>query len=192
MKNVHDRTVSPLARLSDFSYDEQDALIFGDSTYKFTFVRNPYSRLLSAYRSKIERCLPAKKEIIAVLDGKHKSEVESVERDITFSEFIDVVISQSALEMNSHWKHQVAHLNIESIEYDFIGRFETFSQDIKKVCKRIYGDNSVELPVSKNYTGADELLDVYYDRDLYHKVYTAFREDFERFEYTKVTDSIAA
>ena len=47
-KNIHDKNLSPLLSPLDIQ-NGLDSMFEGDEFFRFSFVRNPYSRILSAY-----------------------------------------------------------------------------------------------------------------------------------------------
>ena len=83
LTNIHDRAGSPLRRLLTFSPEVQEEMLYGNTYRRISFVRNPYSRVLSAYLSKVSKPLhtwkfdpdrahvrPPKADILAVIQGK--------------------------------------------------------------------------------------------------------------------------
>lgn len=183
MKNSHQRGLSPLKRLSNFQPDIQDQILFGQKYFKCAFVRNPYSRLLSAYKSKIEKNLPAKYEILSVLHNENDLEKLDLGEVIGFEQFVEIVCSQTLLEMNSHWKLQKYQIHADVIAYDFIGKLENTAQDIQSLTGELFDKKVKNLPVSKNATDARFTMDKYYDSRLANLVFEKFEEDFDMFGY---------
>ena len=192
MKSSHDRNASPLMRLSIFDHQLQDEILFGNKYFKFAFVRNPYVRLLSAYKSKIEKNLPAKYEILSVLHSENDKSKLDLQEQVSFEAFIDIVCSQEVVNMNSHWKIQKYHIHYDSIEYDFIGKLENVEQDLSFVTRKIFGSETKRLPISKNFTDSSSLLNNYYDRALARRVEEKYKSDFECFGYNSSILEIAA
>ena len=197
MANVHDRGNSPLGRLTEYSIDQQEEMLFGTSYKRVSFVRNPYSRILSAYLSKIGKPLngwkvnpkapnvrPPKAEILSVIQAKPSSEITDMSTKVSFDEFVDVVASQEVIDMDIHWKPQVAILNLDNIDYDFVGRMENFQEDFLNL-KNVTGNEELHVPsFSKNKTGSSEKLNTYYNDSIIQRVSTKFNDDFEAFEYS--------
>lgn len=182
-EDVHDRRSSPL--ISPFQLPENQLVdIFKRKDFfKFTFVRNPYSRLLSCY---LDRILPRKstpyKEFVRYI-GKE------VGYEVSFEEFIRVICSQSNKDQNNHWRLQYADAMCELIAYDFIGRQESFSTDMAVVWKKIYPRFSVPDFSSRNMspskTGSADKVSEYWARELREIVLARYAQDFDYFGYQR-------
>ncbi|MFX7776439.1 sulfotransferase family 2 domain-containing protein, partial [Acinetobacter baumannii] len=84
------------------------------------FVRNPFTRVLSGFLDKIRRNQPQKAQILR-MSGRSGHDL-SVE--ISFSEFIDAICAMPDSMLDVHWALQSQVIFLDSINYDFIGRFE--------------------------------------------------------------------
>ncbi len=108
--------------------------------YKFMFVRNPYERLVSAYRNKIEHKQPGQK-IHAGVEFK-----KWINEGISFSTFIErITSSEDILVTNSHWRPYWKYKETFGHEFDFIGKVENFNEDFSLVCDSI-GIPSKNIP----------------------------------------------
>ncbi|XP_020619568.1 carbohydrate sulfotransferase 11-like [Orbicella faveolata] len=109
--------------------------------FKFTFVREPFERILSAYKDKfVYPRFPRKKLQLhgtailrTVRPNASKSALDKLD-DITFREFIEYLVtkgsSKSTPVMNWHWDNYVNICGMCAVNYDFIGHYETFDQDL--------------------------------------------------------------
>lgn len=180
-ENVHDRRLSPL--ISPFQLTEEHLMeVFNsEDFFKFTFVRNPYSRLLSCY---LDRIVPMRstpyKELVRYL-GK------DVGYDVGFQEFIETICNQSIYEQNNHWRVQYYDAMCDIVDYSFIGKQERFSEDMTVIWKKIYSKFSVpnfestnSSPSRTNSTGK---VDIYWNSDLIKIVNSKYKLDFEYFKY---------
>lgn len=148
---------------------------------KFCFVRNPYSRLLSVYLDKIQRSRGQKRQVLLHM-GKDPSQLNA---PVSFSEFVDVVCEQPIVNMDPHWRVQYYQTFQDGITYDFIGRLESFRQDIVTVMTRINKDFGRYLSEERrNATDAAELLGKHYTEALVRKVRAKYAKDFEAFGYS--------
>jgi hypothetical protein len=178
--NWHDRSVSPL--LSPIQIGDVKKFISRDDIYKFCFIRNPYSRLLSVYLNKIVCNKPPKRIILQQL-GYNLNEIE---RELSFSEFVDAVVDQPIMFMNLHWRLQYYQTFQTAISYDYIGRLESFDKDIEVVLSNISQDYRLYLGTENDHaTNATSLLQDYYTKSLANKVYNKYKIDFEYFNYSK-------
>jgi len=128
------------------------ASLHGDDNFHFTFVRNPWSRLVSAYLNRIVgRGVEYRKLMTKlsrgpwyrpdkrVLHGVRKriSGVGWAERsEVTFRQFVmrEVAVA-SPVEMDPHWRPQHAFLGLHRL--DFIGRSERLAQDLRVLREKL-------------------------------------------------------
>ena len=180
LMDIHDRSQSSLKWPSD----RGELISFvGRSRLTFCFVRNPYTRVLSAYLDKfganLERRILFMKELGIEDPGPSP--------EISFAEFLELAAKQEAGAMNAHWRPQSYHLIDDDIRYDMIGRFETFSRDFTDILARI------DVEISKFFVAADEhktgveasFAKHYSDPLCGRLVRQMYAEDFERFGYSE-------
>lgn len=181
MPSVHDRGSSPL--LSPFQLDGQtlEKALMGDEFLRFTFVRDPYARLLSCFLDRIQ---------------DHKSRpyrelMRWMKKDIgykpEFQAFVKAISEQTPFQQNNHWRLQYSDIMMPEIEYDFIGKQESFDSDMSALMARITG-NSVDLQTDKvnaspSVTAARNKLPEYWTEELVQIVQNTFAKDFEAFDY---------
>jgi len=177
------KTDSPLAakeakllftRPSDLTSSEVESF---DDLYKFTVVRDPYIRTLSAFLDKVER----KQE-----SRRHKG----IKRDFRgFLKWLD----GGKLHSNAHWAPQSSLLLLPLEEFDFIGRVEGFPADLQSILGGINSKNKVPAKtditsIFSNSTSAIDKLAKYYDAETCKLVARLYRQDFEMFGYSLEND----
>ncbi|XP_067659294.1 carbohydrate sulfotransferase 14-like [Haliotis asinina] len=116
-----------------------------DKTVKIVFVRNPYSRLLSGYVDKIFSTNPDYMSIMGrhiIEDIRFKGQKEQTIQcgvDATFAEFVDYILYQYEhnLSMNNHFRPAHHRCAFCHMKYDYIGKMETFIEDMMFVSRRI-------------------------------------------------------
>ena len=179
-EDIHVREYSPLIRPAQTCGFER--LLSDNDFFVFCFVRDPYTRLLSAYLDKIVKHKKLRKDILISL-GYDSSDPN---RNVSFREFVDVVCEQSVLQMNPHWRVQYYQTFQDNINYDFIGKIENFNEDCTNVFSRIRKDYAnfyrSEL---RHATKSTNLFRQFYDNDLKEKVYNKYEIDFDHFGYKK-------
>lgn len=178
----HDRSVSPLARLDDLRKPTSLTELEQENYRFLTFVRNPYTRLLSCYRDKIMGNGEQKLKILQKL-GRGEEPLDSF---VSFSDFAKAVASQTDLEMNPHWRVQTSHILYGLVNYEFIGRFEQYDQDFIKLFN-LLGINDQDIPetrhLNRTKTGTSEQCEEFYNPEVQELVYQRYRPDFENFGY---------
>lgn len=127
---IHSRDNSPLKRPSDIGSTEQ--ILRDEGYFKFTFVRNPFDRLMSCYLNKIARPTAQRKVVLGLL-GRSQEAVEL----ISFDEFVGVIGRQTPTEMDPHWRPQWVQTLQGWVRYDTIGRFEDFDGELLRVGAQI-------------------------------------------------------
>lgn len=176
--SVHNRSLSPLkAPLAD-DFDLDD--VFGEpsSWFRFSFVRNPYSRALSCYLEKIagEQWLRDKR-LPALGFDPHD--------DVSFADFLRRVAQQEPPEMDIHWAPQHALLGLDRVRYGFLGRFECFHSDLQRLTGTLGLNTPEELLHRRtaHVTGAGARLAEFYDAETTDLVQQIYALDFERLGY---------
>ena len=136
-----------------------------DQLFKFAFVRNPYSRTLSAYLDKVARDLPSDEKV-------HR-----------FADFI-TDLERGKLHSNAHWAPQSSLLLLPRGQFDFIGKTETLDHDLSTVLQRLCPEDAPPIKSTlSNATGANRKLMTYYRDDLAARVLHLYRDDFRLFDF---------
>jgi len=185
--HVHFRNKSPLPMFREMTKKDQTRSISGKDMTIFTFVRNPFSRALSCYKSKVEVGIGPKKHLIAMRDGV-KPEDADLTKHISFREFLELISTQKSEDMDIHWRPQVDQTMIDLIKYDFIGRYENFAGDLNHIINEISPDKfEFDIPRPRNKTKAMQELNAYYDDDCKTLVQKLYANDFAAFKYKTTT-----
>ena len=136
------------------------------SMFKFSFVRNPFSRILSEYFyvRRWEGCLC-------------KENFNFKEKYNTFKKFI----RSGAIDVCSWEYHNILQTEMADPDYmDFIGRFENLQEDFNTICDKI-GAPRKRLP-HKNKTKHKHYTE-YYDDETREVVGSLYKKDIEHFGY---------
>lgn len=179
--DVHNRETSPLKALSDYADEEIDQILGAGAGFRqFTFVRNPYSRVLSAYLDKLignewerERHLP----MFGFEQGSHPS----------FIEFLRRLARISDQDRDIHYVTQTRLTGrLSGFCPDFVGRFENFDHDFRLLKSRFYSDDGTEdyRSFGKHHASdADEKTASYYGDEARKIVRDIYAADFAVFGY---------
>lgn len=136
--------------------------------FKFAFVRNPWSRLVSCWQNK-------------VVDSnvEFRFAESELRRMQDFEEFVNFVAHLDIEKCNSHLRLQTALIDLNSIDY--LGRMETFGDDVNYIFRKL-GLHEKEI-VPKNVTSNSKPYQNHYSQDLAAKVAQIYRKDIRMFGY---------
>ncbi|MCJ7736501.1 MAG: sulfotransferase family protein [Anaerolineae bacterium] len=174
--------------ISDFSTQEAVEILTSPEWFRFGFVRNPYSRLLSGYKSQVmDLASPyvGFRESIRKKAG-YPTPPNSTPRMVGFRDFVRYISEQPDDDRDGHWKSQTSTLHMEAIQYDFVGRMESFAVDFTGVLMRFHAPADLIASVPKSVNTTQKLpLAIAYGKELADFVYGIFRDDFETFGYDR-------
>ena len=178
---VHARENVPLPSLVDLDDATQKEVLESDSFFRFTIVRNPYTRLVSAWKNKVVPCEPGCERLYLEIKGRlpdmHAKEL------IAFDEFVGYLQARGDLsEADPHWRCQVDHLFLEALSFSHVGKVEDMAATLARFQQHLglaepfmMGRKNVSAPVGL----------ATYNQDLADKVYSLYQEDFERLGYNR-------
>ena len=142
-------------------------------------VRNPYSRLLSAFLDKFRQ------EKFIGKYGSFELSPEGFRRFVSW-------LQMGGLTRNGHWNLQSDRLLMPLAKFDAVIRFENYEAEIKRFLNSRNIETATDT-LNKRYsvgsdhgTAATSLLEKYYSPELAEEVYELFKKDFENLSYSKV------
>lgn len=131
--------------------------------FKFSFCRNPWERVVSAYHNKV-----------VTKEDKRLQECF----DKSFEYFVDFIDRQDLTRGDFHIRLQTTLMPVE--EVDFIGRFENFEEDLKLILFAL-GLEGVDIP-HKNKSKHDHYSKYYTERTK-EIITRKYKDDIEAFGY---------
>ena len=178
---IHARQNVPLPSLVDLDDRTQRTVLESPDFLRFTFVRNPYTRVMSAWKNKVMLCEPGYENVYRHVKGAlpplHGKSL------ITFREFIEYISTRCDLRTcNLHWRLQNEHLFLSALDFSFIGKIEQMADGLRRfeqhlgLSHTLVGD---ARNVSQVSAGSE------YDKPLADKVYALYQSDFEAFDYDR-------
>tara|TARA_B110000046_G_C13019699_1_gene410441 strand:- start:167 stop:3526 length:3360 start_codon:yes stop_codon:yes gene_type:complete len=190
---AHNQELSGLCFISELSNPSD--ILSSSGVKKYSFVRSPYTRVLSAYLNKIE---PYIEETRSANDDNsyfyrvycnvenYRIKNFPAEKQVNFFCFLHWIQNvEDTYTLNEHWLSQTALLRLDKVSYDFIGRFETLEQDAKMLLTKIECD--VEFPSQSKIqfapTNANEKIKKYYSEREVELVNNIYAHDFDALGY---------
>jgi len=164
--------------------DHIPELFRGDALFRFTFVRNPYTRILTTYLDKFVNNAFERARLLPMLG------LPADLPELPFDAFLERVLVMSDYERDIHWATQTFLIHRDYMDYDFIGRFESFATEWPLLLKRLAGPDADAdaLPrVDHHATGASRHLAEFLgprEAELIREIYSA---DFRTLLYSEDT-----
>jgi chondroitin 4-sulfotransferase 11 len=142
-----------------------------DSLFKFTFVRNPYTRLASTYKYSFKQ-----------LQINPNTSIKFICQFNSFADFVMNGLTQSLVDSHYFLKPQIHYNEMfkSKFNFDFIGRFENLAHDFDTVKHRL--GLSCKLP---NINKSPQDVSAIYNEKLAEIVYKFYQADFRMFNYDK-------
>lgn len=199
--DVHHKYDQHLTHLQEFPDDEIQYRL--NNYFKFVFVREPFERLLSAFKNKFQAntnsSIYFRTNFGTKIIEKYRQNPLTITTgsNVTFEEFINYLTDPNkTIPMNEHWErfHKLCHPCW--IQYDFIGNLETLDEDSQYILEKNSISEKVKVPnrLESKYTNkkTNAYMHEYYSqipKASLLKIYKMYYADFAIFNLT-VPDSI--
>ncbi|MEA2020644.1 MAG: sulfotransferase family 2 domain-containing protein [Patescibacteria group bacterium] len=161
-------------RKPNYKYLKDRPRLYNKDNFIFTFVRNPWDRLVSAFfylnegggNPKDEK---DRKKYLAKYEGNFKKFVK------------DAFANKKILEQ-IHFKPQYKWIcnNNKELLIDFVGKFENFNKDLDKLSKKL--EIELDYPPVSNKSDHKFYRD-YYDEETKRIIKNAYKKDVALFNY---------
>ncbi|KAF1380485.1 hypothetical protein PFLUV_G00164220 [Perca fluviatilis] len=195
---VHD--IDKLVYLNAFPREEIEAKL--KNYTKFMFVRDPFTRLISAYRDKFLQWhdeyyyLNFSREILRLYGNltnppRTVKEASVTELHPSFYNFIQYLLDPRTEEkqpFDLHWKQMYRQCHPCLIQYDFLGHQETLQQDAQQLLRMLKLENDIKFPPSyENMTSPSSVSEWFSTVPLEdrRKLYQLYEKDFRLFGYRR-------
>lgn len=193
-RNQHSKFSDVLPRL-------EKSGINTDEYFKFVFVRNPYSWILSIWNNFYQspkRNLPdsMQNSIKFMLRGIFNKKMDSQYffemypngGFKNFLLFVDEIVSNNPQMINKVWGATDQYSFIENermIDFNYIGRFENLQEDLNKISKLSGATKLSQMPPKSINNSKQDRRDYlsYYDESSIKIVNKIFSRDFQKFNY---------
>ncbi|XP_070849911.1 carbohydrate sulfotransferase 12-like [Chaetodon trifascialis] len=171
---------------------------------KFMFVRDPFVRLISAYRDKFQKPnkyfksyavnilrLYGNKRHSYYAAGKDKAKAVASQTVPSFYNFIQYLLDPQTERRNPydpHWRQMYRLCYPCAIQYDFIGHQETLQEDAEQLFEILQLQDDIMIPPSyENMTSSGSVEDWFETVPLEarRKLYKIYERDFRLFGYER-------
>ncbi|KAF6715879.1 Carbohydrate sulfotransferase 12 [Oryzias melastigma] len=171
---------------------------------KFLFVRDPFVRLISAYRDKMQHYDQYFYQgyVRAILQLYKKQ--YNLPTNVTlarktgvqpsFYNFIQYIVdprTERNAPFEPHWRQMFRLCHPCLVNYDFVGHQETLQEDAQELLKMLKLEDDIKFPPSyENMTSADSVKDWFQNVPLKdrRKLYKLYEKDFQLFGYRRPTE----
>lgn len=146
-------------------YDIFDQYSMSDveNMFKFTIIRNPFARVVSAFY---------------YLQQLGFAEFS---KNIEFKQFVKTIFKEKGIEINFHFHEMIDRLALDGeLLVDFVARLENIEEDWRFIASKI---NAVGKLQKKNITKHEDYR-VYYDDESIEIVSNIYSRDIEYFKYS--------
>ena len=180
---IHSRWNAPLPSLVDLDNRTQREVLESRDFLRMTVVRNPYTRLVSAWKNKILVCEPSvKREYLQIKGSLPTLREKSL---VSFTEFVEYVETRCDLRIcDSHWRRQVDHTFFPAMNFSYVGTLEDFAEVLRRF--EVHLGLSEPLVLHRKNESISFGLNPY-TQELADKVHALYRQDFEVFGYDRNT-----
>uniref|UniRef100_A0A3P9HIW3 Carbohydrate sulfotransferase n=1 Tax=Oryzias latipes TaxID=8090 RepID=A0A3P9HIW3_ORYLA len=175
---------------------------------KFLFVRDPFVRLISAYRDKMQKYDQYFYDgYVRVILQRFKNQRNlTVNYNVarkqglqpSFYNFIQYILdprTETYEPFEPHWRQMRRLCHPCLIEYDFVGHQESLQEDAQELLTMVKLENDIKFPPSyENMTSPDSVMDWFQSVPLEdrRKLYKIYEEDFQLFGYRRPTELLQA
>lgn len=150
-----------------------------DDWFRFTFVRNPFSRALSCYLDKIVNSDEERQRLLPELGLDPAAGIPS------FKDFLERIADQADHQKDEHWAPQSWLTQPELMRYHFVGRLECFDEDFRRVCQKL--GIAERMSTVRHSTNAGEKISAFYGAEEIEIVQAIYARDFTYFGYDSRT-----
>ncbi|XP_046329107.2 carbohydrate sulfotransferase 11-like [Haliotis rufescens] len=168
--------------------------------YKFVFTREPFERILSAYRNKFKGNNPffhkryGKNIVRRYRVNSWNTKPDG--KDVSFNEYVHYLTDYTRREpLNEHWEKMTELCHPCLIKYDLVSSYDDLETDSVRLLDKIGASRILQFPkrsASYKHAGTEELLRQYYSQIppvMLDQLMEVYYPDFLMFRY-KVPNSL--
>ncbi|CAM1154632.1 Uncharacterised protein r2_g4328 [Pycnogonum litorale] len=161
------------------------------NSLKAIFVRHPFERLASAFADKLGS--DCRKVVHPYCDFRRqllkRVGKDPIKSKLSFHDFIRYLLNTEVNSYDIHWQPFWHRCKPCEVRYDFVGKLETFHEDIEFLHEIV---NASDPNITKgdkvpHKTNSSSLLKNYYSQlslNEMKKLYSVYKPDFDKFDYS--------
>ena len=179
--SIHSRENMPMPSLLDLDDSVQKEILESPDFFRMSVVRNPYTRLVSAWRNRVQLCEPEYAYLYLQIRGRLPD--PGRKSLISFEEFVDYIAANQDLSTcDLHWRRQVDHIFVKALNYSHIGKTEKLGETLQRFQQHL-GRSEPFPRNSHNASGFETVVTL--TESLADMIYSLYRPDFEAFGYDR-------
>jgi hypothetical protein len=152
--------------------------------YMFTFVRNPFTRVVSGYLNKFRDFERIKKH--GFLYQGYMGDIFTL--DMEFDEYVRNMVKIPHAFAEKHFRPLYHSVSVNATKpVDYIGKFQTMAEDFKFIQEKFELPPLPHLNKSNSYD-----YRTYYTPELVELVYQYYKQDIEQFDYQQDYEELKA
>jgi hypothetical protein len=158
---------------------------------RFTFVRNPYARLLSCWADQYRDrpLVPGYGRVEVYLAHREKADAAlplGADKTLSFSDFVTFACATSTWRIDKHWQRQSDIVDLPGITFGLIGKTEAFAKDFEQVLDHVAASDEMrQAAMPPLHTSSRRRLADYFTPELAGRIYRAYERDFDQFGYPR-------
>jgi hypothetical protein len=190
-EHIHKRRYSGLRSPSQVGVSTLYRTVSDARTLRFSFVRNPYARLVSAWADKFcnRPLVPGDSFVEKYLRHRHELDASlpcGSQKTLSFADFVTFASATADWRLDAHWQLQHDILDMPGITLNLIGRVETFGADFDRVLDHLGLDRCrASASIRPQHQSRHQPWRQYYTPALANRVYRAYERDFDCLGYAR-------
>lgn len=178
---IHGRQNVPLPSLVHLPDRVQREVLESPDFLRITVVRNPYTRLASAWANKIVMCEPQGIDVYLQIRGSLPGFCEK--SLISFEEFVGYLESKCDLSTcDPHWRRQVEHTFFSALNFSCVARVEQLEDGLRLLAQHL----GLSKPLASDWRNESlRVTNASYSEELAQRVYSLYQLDFETLGYDR-------
>ncbi|MGB8628730.1 MAG: sulfotransferase family protein [Xanthobacteraceae bacterium] len=161
------------------------------AAFRFSFVRNPYSRLVSTWADKFQNkplvCGDSFiDQYLMNRDWIDETLPKGADSTLSFPQFVQFAAATANRRLDAHWHLQDDLLTMPGIKLDLVGKVESFAEDFASVLDHAGAGVRLRQIADVHFNASQhQPWPNYYTAGLADRAYRAYERDFDRFNYSR-------